>query len=211
MRSERPKAVNLDNATVQRILAAALECWTRDGYHGASLKDVAEHAGVAKSLLHYHFASKEHLLIELQAVYSRRVAEAVRARLAVEGPSPEGALAALDQLWEAIVATRRQFPFALEVWRASLQNPAVRARLVEFDREIRAHLVECVRLALGPAARGLPLAPERLATLLHVAVTGFELRLFLDRDEAGLRRVFEDLKDLLAATLLVRRTRRRRS
>jgi AcrR family transcriptional regulator len=209
MQSKARKAVNLDNATVQRILAAALERWTRDGYHGASLKDIAERAGVAKSLLHYHFASKEHLLIELQAVHSRRVAEAVRARLAARGPSPEGALEALDQLWDAIVATSGQLPFALEVWRASLQSPAVRARLVEFDREIRGHLAECVRLALGPMARGLPLDPDRLAALLHVALSGFELRLFLDRDARALRRVFADLKELLAATLLVRRRRAR--
>src|SRR5215813_3100483 len=109
------KPVNLANESVQRILAAALSCWSRDGYHGASLKDIAAEAGVAKSLLHYHFASKEHLLIELQAHHNRQVAAEARERLAHRGPSIEGALEALEHCWDAIVATRKQFPFTLEV------------------------------------------------------------------------------------------------
>jgi AcrR family transcriptional regulator len=194
---ERYKRVNLENKTVQRILAAALTCWSRDGYHGASLKEIADEAGVAKSLLHYHFASKEHLLIELQSEYSRRVAAQVRRRLSVKKASLRSAFAALDQVWDATVATRDQFPFALEVWRASLQNRAVRARLVEFERELAALFKDGVALALGPLAERLRLPPDRLAALLHVVLAGFELRLFLNRDVAQLRRVFDDFKLLV--------------
>src|SRR5215831_907772 len=104
------KPVNLENASVQRILSAALACWSRDGYHGSSLKDIAAEAGVAKSLLHYHFQSKEHLLIELQAVQHRQVAAEIRERLKARGPSIEGALDALDQCWDALVAESGHFP-----------------------------------------------------------------------------------------------------
>src|SRR5690349_9501571 len=110
------KPANLENKSVQRILRAALDRWSRDGYHGASLKDIATEAGVAKSLVHYHFESKEHLLIELQADWCRRVARNVRERMAAGPPSLDSALASFDQVWNALVATRQQFRFALEVW-----------------------------------------------------------------------------------------------
>ena len=124
------KPANLDNKTVRRILAAALELWTREGYHGASLKEIADAAGVAKSLLHYHFASKEHLLSELQAVYFRKVSAEVRERIARRKPSIEGALEVMDEVFEIVIESAKQFPFALEIWRAAQQSPAVRGREV---------------------------------------------------------------------------------
>lgn len=198
----RSKPVNLENKTVRRILAAALACWARDGYHGASLKDIADEAGVAKSLLHYHFESKEHLLIELQAVHSHKTAAAVRERLAGRQPSVESALAALDDVFEAAVAVRDQFPFALEVWRASLKNSAVRARLEDFEREILALLEEGIVASLGPLVDRLRLPPDRLAELLKVALGGFQLSLFLSGDVERVRRVFEDFKAVVRLAVL---------
>jgi AcrR family transcriptional regulator len=196
------KQVNLDNRTVRRILDAALDLWSRHGYHGASLKDVADAAGVAKSLLHYHFASKEHLLIELQSLYSQKVAQTVREMLAVAAPSPAFALKALDQVFEAVLQQEQHFPFALEVWRASLTNPAVRRRLDAFQQEIRRLFREGVETALGPLKERLAIPPARLAEMLYVAFGGFELHLFLNREPARLKRAYEDFKRLVEMGLL---------
>jgi AcrR family transcriptional regulator len=193
------KPVNRENESVGRILRAAMVVWTRDGYHGASLKDVAMEAGVAKSLLHYHFQSKEHLLIELQAEWCRLVARAVRGRLAEGPPSIESAIDALDQVWNAMVSTRAQFPFAFEVWRQSETNLAIRERLVAFDREIRELIVDGVRRTMGEAKLIIPI--ERLASLIHVALDGFSVRLWLDEDLRAVRQIFDDFKALLFVAL----------
>ena len=196
------KPVNLENKSVRQILRAALELWTRDGYHGASLKEIAAAAGVAKSLVHYHFESKEHLLIELQAVWCHRIAGAVRARLASTPPSTAAAFAALDQVFEAMVATRAQFPFALEVWRQSVHQPSIRARLHEFERDMRALYADGLRLTLGPLADRMALPVERAAAFVQALLDGIGLRLFLDDDLAAVRRIFDDAKAFLAAALL---------
>jgi AcrR family transcriptional regulator len=196
------KPANLENKSVQRILRAALERWTRDGYHGASLKDVADTAGVAKSLVHYHFVSKEHLLIELQADWCRRVARTMRERMAAGPPSLEAALSAFDQVWDALVATRNQFGFGIEVWRQSLTQPAIRARLVEFDREIAGLCAEGLRVTLGPLATELAVPLDRAAALVQVVLDGLSFRLFLDDDVASVRRTFDDVRTILVAALL---------
>ncbi|HJZ86992.1 MAG TPA: helix-turn-helix domain-containing protein [Polyangia bacterium] len=195
------KPVNHDNKSVQRILAAALSCFGQRGYHAASLKEIAAEAGVAKSLLHYHFASKEHLLIELEAIYYRQIAQAVRARLATRAPSVEGALDALDQVWDAIVATRSQFPFALEIWRAALSNPAIKERLDAFQAEMLELVEEGVSSALGPLAAQLKLPPARLAALLQLVFQGVSLQLYLTAQVAPVRRTFEDFKQLVRGLL----------
>jgi AcrR family transcriptional regulator len=196
------KRVNLDNKSVRQILRAAMELWGRDGYHGVSLKEIAAAAGVAKSLVHYHFESKEHLLIELQADWSHRTARAIRARVAVTPPSAAAALGALDQVWDAMVMTRAQFPFAIELWRQSVTNPSVRARLRAFDRELLSLYSEGLVATLGPLAEQLVLPVERAAALIQAVLDGICLRLFLEDDVAGVRRTFDDAKALLIAALL---------
>jgi len=196
------KRVNLENKSVRQILRAAMELWARDGYHGASLKEIAAAAGVAKSLVHYHFESKEHLLIELQADWCHRTARAIRARVATAPPSVAAAFAALDQVWEAMVQTRAQFPFALELWRQSVNNPSVRERLRAFDRELCSLYAEGLVAALGPLAAGLSLPLPRAAALIQAVLDGICLRLFLEDDVAAVRATFDDAKTLLVSALL---------
>jgi AcrR family transcriptional regulator len=186
---------------VQRIMDAALACFSRAGYHGTSLKEIAAEAGVAKSLVHYHFESKEHLLVELQAEYYRRLARQTRDWLSRQPPSVESAWGALEQVWSGLEAGAAQMPFALEVWRASMVNPDIKARLEGFEREMVELVHEGVITALGPLAARLPVPPDRFARLLDVLLHGFGLRLCLSANTAEVRRSFEDLKLLIRAAL----------
>jgi AcrR family transcriptional regulator len=52
-------AVNIDSPL--RLLSSAVEVFARHGYHGAGLREIAEHAGVAFQLVRYHFGSKPDL------------------------------------------------------------------------------------------------------------------------------------------------------
>lgn len=73
----RPKAV----ATEAKILEAALELFRERGYEAATMRAIAERAGVALGNAYYYFGSKEHLI---QAFYGRTHEEhlaAVGARL----------------------------------------------------------------------------------------------------------------------------------
>ena len=66
----------MSNDTKDRILEAALEIFSRDGYAGANLKDIAEAVGVVKSGFYRHYASKEELwnavLDEMERYYAER-------------------------------------------------------------------------------------------------------------------------------------------
>jgi AcrR family transcriptional regulator len=48
--------------TRAEILRVALDLFTRQGYEGTSIRDIAEALGVTKSSLYYHFDSKEAIL-----------------------------------------------------------------------------------------------------------------------------------------------------
>jgi AcrR family transcriptional regulator len=56
-----PSDVNSD----QQILDAALRCFADKGYHGSTIREIAERAGVSVAGLYHHFPSKRHLLERL--------------------------------------------------------------------------------------------------------------------------------------------------
>src|SRR5690349_12196785 len=51
--------------TRTRILDAAFAVLSRQGYENTSIKDIAEEAGVAQGLIHYHYKSKQLLVLSV--------------------------------------------------------------------------------------------------------------------------------------------------
>jgi TetR/AcrR family transcriptional regulator len=54
-----------DERTRNRLLRVAVNIFDRKGYEAASVREIAELAGVAKPALYYHFGSKEGLLVAI--------------------------------------------------------------------------------------------------------------------------------------------------
>jgi AcrR family transcriptional regulator len=52
-------------ATRERLLDAAIELFARQGFHGTSIRDIAERAGANVAAGHYHYGSKEGLYLEV--------------------------------------------------------------------------------------------------------------------------------------------------
>lgn len=82
---ERPRRRRMTGAERRReILAAALEVLAEQGYHAASIDDIAKAAGVSKALIYEHFESKAALKAALLQEHGgellRRVALAVDPR-----------------------------------------------------------------------------------------------------------------------------------
>ena len=50
-----------DKQTEEKIFESATEIFTEKGMDGARMQDIANHAGINKSLLHYYYRSKERL------------------------------------------------------------------------------------------------------------------------------------------------------
>src|SRR3954453_11898132 len=56
-RTTRPSA----DATRDRILAAAVDLFSEQSFDGATMREIAQRAGVTQPLLHYHYRSKDEL------------------------------------------------------------------------------------------------------------------------------------------------------
>jgi len=63
--------------TRERLVRAALELFTSQGFHASTTPQIAARAGIAEGTIYRHFQSKEHLLNELYRAAVRMLTNAV--------------------------------------------------------------------------------------------------------------------------------------
>jgi AcrR family transcriptional regulator len=63
--------------TRRRIQEVALELFARQGYEKTSLREIAEHLGVTKAALYYHFKTKEDILSSVADDLARPIDELI--------------------------------------------------------------------------------------------------------------------------------------
>lgn len=82
--------------TRQKLLDAALEAFSENGFKGTSTRDIADRAGVHHPLITYHFKNKEELWrAAADRVFSEFSAALMTARRAAESKSPRERMAAM--------------------------------------------------------------------------------------------------------------------
>jgi AcrR family transcriptional regulator len=100
--------------TRRRILDAATELFVERGFAGTSIRDIAEHLGMTKGSLYYHFSSKEELLLAMLGP----LIDAIEDFVAAARPTGTPSTALVRRLVEMLDEHR-------PVLRAMLADPAV--------------------------------------------------------------------------------------
>jgi AcrR family transcriptional regulator len=199
----RPVAPSGLNAT-ERIITGAAACFGMRGYRGASMQEIARCAGVAKSLLHYHFESKEHLFIEVQLDLFRGILQRVRRLAGPEGKSAQQLRPALQTVLQELEADPGRARVLLEFREVGGSS---RERIRGFYDELERLIEDGVRNTLGEAVPGLRLAPDRLARQLMVFFQGILVEIAFvetEEDRGRIREAFADYATLLEHSLFAR-------
>jgi AcrR family transcriptional regulator len=184
--------------TVGRILGAARKAIGRSGFSGATLGAVAKEAGVSKGLLHYHFESKDHLLVETQRAFFRQLHERFTERASRgEGGLPS-ALDALDAMWDSVRELHGGAPFVVETLALSSHDSPLGHKVSAFYDESTALLEDAIRLVFSEELDALAVPPERMAVLIRVLLEGLVVELARARDEEALARVDAAYQDFRA-------------
>jgi AcrR family transcriptional regulator len=152
-----------------RILEAARDLFTEQGYESTSIREVADRVGITRSALYGHFAAKQEMLDALVAPLLDGI-DAIAAAAARQCPvDREGALRAFVTLISSATATAGLFTPATQPGptpRPDGEGPLDRlARALAGADDPRAILA--VQCALGAARSGLGAALGWLSEDLH--------------------------------------------
>lgn len=89
----RKRASFIEKARREQVVKAAAETVAEVGYASASLSRIAEQAGISKSVISYHFASKDELMVLVAQQFIDASAEFMFARVEAE-PTASGQVSA---------------------------------------------------------------------------------------------------------------------
>ncbi|MBX2804033.1 MAG: TetR/AcrR family transcriptional regulator; helix-turn-helix transcriptional regulator [Myxococcales bacterium] len=167
----------------------------REGFRGASMTAVARAAGVSKGLLHYHFRSKEHLLIEAVRATFRQLNHRFEDRFERGDRGLDTAVDALDALWAAIHDMRSWSPFMVQTLSLGTQAGPIRDDLVAFYEESDALLRQGITEVFEGDAP-LQMSDARVARLVRVCLHGLVVELSLAQTQAELDTVRQSYADL---------------
>jgi len=73
----------------QRILDQALRLFSAHGYHGVSIRDIAQACGLSNAVLYYHFGSKRNLYFEVLREHISTLARSLQEAGAIDGSCRE--------------------------------------------------------------------------------------------------------------------------
>jgi AcrR family transcriptional regulator len=185
-------------ATRERVLEAARDVLLERGYAQTSTRAVAERAGVGLSLVHYHFGSKQQLLVEVLERENELLLGRQRDLYATPGPLAEKWHAACAFLDEDV---RSGYVRVLwELWAAGLADETLAARWRSAVGSWRALLESVATEWTATIDARLPLTPRGLATLITNVFQGIEVELLagVTEQEAAHREVLDVLGGLIS-------------
>ncbi len=193
--------------SVARILDAATRVFGTRGYEGATMGAVAEEAGVSKGLLHYHFKSKHHLLIEAQRAVLRQIHKRFLAQAQRGDRGLTSALSGIDALWQAVTELQSHAPFMVEVMSISAHDGPARDPFRSYAEECTTMLQDGIEHVFTEEELGqLVVPPDRIAFLVRVALQGLIVELAQAREPAERERVaqaYSDFRDQFARMVLL--------
>ena len=185
------------DATKELILEAARESLREEGYSGTSIRAVAERAGVQLSLVHYHFGSKQAVLV---AVLERENEKLLaRQQTLFAGPGP------LSAKWRAACRFLEDdlesgyVRILWELWAAGLADEELAGRWRDATAGWRRLMAEVVEEWAGEVGLELPISATAVATLVANLFQGLEVEILagVAEDEAPHLEVLEAVAQLI--------------
>ena len=179
----------------QRLVVAAVDLFTEQGYDATTVAQIAEHAGVTRSTFFRHFPDKRELLVAGQETLSGLLAEGIS-----EAPAEASALEAVAA-GLAHAAGEFGLPATRELGPRLKAAVAASTELQERDALKSVGLAAAMTTAL--LARGIPDATAHLAGELGVLAfkRGYAAWSEGDHDDTGLaQHALAALEELRAAT-----------
>lgn len=167
----------MSHDTREKILQAAFTVLSRDGYENASIKEIADQAGVAQGLVHYYFKSKQLLVLAVLAYVCDKV------EIGVVGEA--GALAAFEQAKEMLRGKQDANALLVQLIGVGLHDPQLGAGVRDYVSEQRGHVEDIARQVLAEREQN-PAAARGIAGAVWGSVLGIVIQRLIDEEfDAG--------------------------
>lgn len=188
---------------IDAILSSTIQLLAEKGYADTSIVDIATHAKVYKSLLHYYFKDKEDLVSKALAARSSTMIQPAKEALS--------AVKSIDELIDGAISFFKRdmeqnpdfFGLIFETWCTARRSKRIKE---EFNSGISQRTAVIKEVLDGAAKQRLigvqdPVELEGLARIILALYHGIALQLIHNPDMGSNQRMWDRLKKMLMAGL----------
>ncbi len=191
--------------TQQKLLDAAIEAFSENGFKGTSTRDIAERAGVHHPLITYHFKNKDQLWRAAADRIWSDFSEALgRAMGQVDDSDPRTQMATMIRAYVRYAQDQPALHKVM-VQEASYPNPRldwlVATHLKPFSEQMLSRIEHLQSIGVAPAGN-----PVLLFNMLRAAAGGLAVLNLEIRDTSGVdlesRETLEELAEMIISVFL---------
>ncbi len=177
-----------------KIIAAALDLFSRNGYSNTTLAMIAQAAGFSRGPIYWHFKNKDELYEAVLGYSQTPLEQLVQDCLAREA-EPLAAIEHFVRQWFALLLTNKWHRQSFEILLNKTELTADMASTLKRERQLTRQMVQFLsrEIAAAQAAGHIPPGPpaEPLALMVYATLMGlthtwlFSPKLFSLKEQAG--------------------------
>ena len=161
-------------------MAAMRASVVRRGAEGSTFDHVAREAGVSRGLLHYHFGTKERLLVEVVRVDCEERFLRLDERFAAARTADDVVAVLLTAFQDFLDPETGLDVLVHEMFGVARRNEEVRAELAELYRGLRQRWAEALEVKHREGVLALRAEPAAVASVLFAMADGVVIQLLAD-------------------------------
>ncbi|MBN3785942.1 TetR/AcrR family transcriptional regulator [Burkholderia sp. Ac-20353] len=175
MRKVDPEKVE---AKRRQILDAAIECFTRTGFHGTSTAAICAAAGMSPGNLFHYFPTKASMIEAIAREDQRAMAE-----LFAKWSDTEDAVTAIEEIALELMTLASDPVYArigIEIAAEATRNPDVAALFAENEGQVKGRMIALIKRGIAQRRIDRTLKPDLVATWLIALGEGAVGRVVFD-------------------------------
>jgi AcrR family transcriptional regulator len=186
-------------ATRTELLEAASRVFARQGFHAATLDDVAREAGYTTGAIYSNFVGKDELFrAAFEYQIARDIREVAEAEATATEDTPGARTRAYSRRWMELLRERPEmFLLLLEYWAYAMRRPELRESFAERFGALRDTTSRWVQDEADRGGWDLPLPAEDIALGLNALIYGMALQYLPGDDDLP-----EDGLELVALAMM---------
>ncbi len=192
--------------TKQNLLAAGLEVFSRNGYKGTRVEDIAEHANVTTGAIYHHFGGKSELFIAL-VEKSEAKANQIALQAVEEGGSPATLLRRLLVRVFKFIEEDREYRAMYELFinknDFSPELSFLSEQSLEGRRQLTQYFLNLIIEGIDVGEFDPDISPKDAALALVGFINGMGLIWIQDPDQFSIKERAEKLVDLFLSSISV--------
>jgi len=158
----------------EQILIAAAHCFRERGFHGSSIKNICEEAGLSLGLLYHYFQNKEEII---SVIIERELDHAMATFENLAGEDLRfDALINLNEGTLRTLLAPSKYDVSLEVWAELERNPKLASLLKGHYASVKKRALKTIRQAQEQGNIDPTLDPGETAEVLGALFDGLMLR-----------------------------------